>query len=173
MTVFLLNWAGLSLLGVRNALVLAVLSALARFVPYLGPLLVYGTAGMMVFFQPAHPWNLSVWRHVTLVIVYLMLIDQVFDNYIVPRVMGEVLGVHPAAVLVAALVLARLLGVIGLLLAAPIVASLRLFMHYVLAKLDDKDPWEELPLAPLTVWPLPSWLKRWRHRRPHPPASGG
>jgi hypothetical protein len=49
--------------------------------------------------------------------------------------------VHPAAVLVAAIIAANLIGIIGLLLAAPVLATLKLLAGYTLRKLLDQDPW--------------------------------
>ncbi len=167
LAVGLINWVGLTVLGVRNALVLALLVMVGRFVPYLGPLVVYVVTAMMVLLQPAHPWGWEAWRHALLVIGFMMVVDQIFDSVVVPKVMGEALGVHPAAVLVGALVLARLIGVVGLLLAAPIVASLRLIGHYVLAKLRDRpDPWEGLhhPKPP-PAWAPWGSVRRWLGRR--------
>ncbi len=162
----LVNWVGLSVLGVRNALALALLAVAGRFVPYLGPLVVYVVTGVMVLLQPVHPWGLNVGRHALMVILFMMIVDQVFDSLIVPKLMGNALGVHPAAVLVGALILARLVGLLGLLVAAPTVASLRLLGHYVFAKLADRDPWAGLRPTPPLSWPLFGPLRAlWRRYR--------
>ncbi len=58
--------------------------------------------------------------------------------------MSENLKVHPALVLVGALLALRLLGFIGILLAAPVLATLKLIFSYLMKKLIDEDPWEEL-----------------------------
>ena len=53
----------------------------------------------------------------------------------------DTLGLHPAAVLVAALVALRLIGFVGLVLAAPVLASLVLVSRYFIRKLLDQDTW--------------------------------
>ncbi len=63
----------------------------------------------------------------------------VFDNYITPRFLGRTLDIHPAAVLVAALFMASLMGVIGIFLAAPVVATIKLLGMYVFRKMFDLD----------------------------------
>ncbi|HEY57353.1 MAG TPA: AI-2E family transporter [Anaerolineae bacterium] len=163
----LVNGVLLGALGVRNALVLAMLVVAGRFVPYLGPLVVYIITGVVILLQPQHPWGMTALQHVLVVVGSMMFVDQVFDSVVVPQMMGDVLGVHPAAVLVGALVLARLVGILGLLLAAPTVASLRLIGHYILAKLaDHPNPWEGLQPASSPTWPLlPSLVKLWRRLR--------
>ena len=77
-----------------------------------------------------------------------LLVDQVFDNLISPRIFGDTLGVHPAAVLVAALVAANLIGIIGLVLAAPVLATINLFGRYIIRKMFDQDPWPEREETP-------------------------
>ncbi len=156
----LVNGAVLGVLGVRNTLVLSLLVVAGRFVPYLGPLVVYIITGVVILLQPHHPWGLTALQHVLVVVGSMLFVDQIFDSVVVPKMMGDVLGVHPAAVLVGALVLARLVGILGLLLAAPTVASLRLVGHYILAKLADQDPWAGLEPSPPLTWPLFSSLSK-------------
>jgi hypothetical protein len=55
--------------------------------------------------------------------------------------MGDTLKVHPAAVMVAAIVFASLFGILGVLLAAPVMATVALVATYVIRKLFDIDPW--------------------------------
>lgn len=165
----LLDGALLWILGVGNTLALALLVVAGRFVPYLGPLTVYITTGVVILLQPQHPWGLTALQHVLVVVGSVFLMDQIFDSLVVPQIMGNVLGVHPAAVLVGALLLARLVGILGLLLAAPTVASLRLIGHYMFAKLADRpDPWEGLRPTSSLTWPLlPSLVKLWRRLHRH------
>jgi len=66
------------------------------------------------------------------------------DNLLVPKVMSENLKVHPALVLVGALIALNLLGVVGILLTAPVLATLKLFFGYIFSKMVDRDPWEEI-----------------------------
>ena len=72
-----------------------------------------------------------------------LVIDQIFDNLISPRIMADALKVHPAGVLVMALVAANLLGILGVVIAAPILATLQLIGKYVLRKMFDQNPWPE------------------------------
>ena len=71
-----------------------------------------------------------------------ILTDQVFDNLVSPRILGQTMGVHPAAVLVAAIIAANLIGFIGLVLAAPVLATFIIVGRYALRKMLDLDPWE-------------------------------
>jgi predicted PurR-regulated permease PerM len=137
------------ILGVRYSLALAVLAGLARFVPYLGPLTAWVTTYLVAFFQDTNYFGLEQWFYALMVITICFLVDQAFDQLISPRLMGEKLGVHPAALLVVAIMAANLLGVIGLVLAAPVLATLQLAGRYATRKMLDMDPFPPPTARPL------------------------
>jgi len=133
----------LSLLGVRYALSLAFLAGLARFVPYVGPIINYITLGIVCYFQEFKLFDLQPFAYMLLVFGLAILIDQIFDNIISPRILSRTLKVHPAAVLVAAIVAANLFGLLGVVIAAPILATTTLLWKYTMRKMLDLDPWPE------------------------------
>ncbi|MGQ9834293.1 MAG: AI-2E family transporter [Candidatus Villigracilaceae bacterium] len=140
----------LSLLGVRYALGLALLAGVARFVPYVGPAVNWVVLFLVTYFQTYKLFGMQPLTYSLVVLIAALLVDQIFDNYVSPRVMSQTLKVHPAAVLVAALVIASLIGFIGIVVAAPILATFTLIGRYVLRKMFDLDPWpeEEAPSVP-------------------------
>jgi hypothetical protein len=75
------------------------------------------------------------------VVVAGWITDAVMDNLISPRIFSNALRIHPAAVMVAALVAFNVLGIVGVVLAAPVLATLKLFLDYTIRKLLDLDPW--------------------------------
>jgi hypothetical protein len=99
--------------------------------------------------------------------VVALLIDQVHDNLVSPRLMGQTLKVHPAFVLIAAFISANLFGILGIVIAAPMLASLQLFGRYTMRKMLDEDPWpsseESLPPLPM-AHPLQR-LRAWQAKR--------
>ena len=131
----------LTALGVRYALGLAILAGIARFVPYVGPFIVWIVTFLVALFQGYNYFGLEAWQYAILVVAFCLLLDAVLDNIVVPRFHGDTLGLHPAAVLVAALVAARLIGFVGLVLAAPVLASMVLLSRYFIRKLLDQEPW--------------------------------
>ena len=144
----------MTILGVRYSLAIAILAGLARFVPYAGPLTTWTVTGLVAFFQGSNHFGLEPLQFTILVIVCALILDQIFDNLVVPRFMGQTLGVHPAAVLVAALIATNLIGIIGLVLAAPVLATLKLLSRYIVRKMFDMDPWLDAEEAPRQM-PLP------------------
>lgn len=141
----------LNILGVRFAFGIALLAGLGRFVPYLGPITVLIVTALVSYFQVDNYFGLQPVYYMLIVIIAVVLTDQIYDNLVSPRIFGETLNVHPAAILIAALVFTNLIGVIGLVLAAPVVATINLMSRYILRKMFDLDPWEESQSQPVVT----------------------
>ncbi len=131
----------LASLGVRYTLGIAILAGVARFIPYVGPFIVWIVTALVAFFQGSNYFGLEPWIYAVLVVGLCLLLDAILDNIVVPKFHGDTLGLHPAAVLVAALIAARLIGFVGLVLAAPVLASMVLLSRYFILKMMDQDPW--------------------------------
>lgn len=149
----------LPILGVRYALGIALMAGLAKFLPYIGPAITWVVMALVTFFQTNHPFGMSALAYMAMVVIITSVIDQIIDSFITPRIMASTLKVHPAAVLVAALIAANLLGILGVVIAAPFLASFTLLGKYTMRKLFDLDPWpeaEEQPAPPLGA----EWIAR-------------
>lgn len=133
--------AAMTLLGVRYSAILGVMAAVAEFIPIVGANVVGATAVVIALFQPNNWLGLSPILFAVVVGVTGGVLQQLESNFLIPRVMGDQLKLHPAILIVGALVGFTLLGIPGLLLAGPIIASARLFAKYVHAKLFDLPPW--------------------------------
>ena len=146
----IVNGLFLSILGLRLGLVIALLVGLAKFIPWIGPFSVLIVAGVVSFFQQSIPFGLLPWQYTLLVLMVIFVLDQSFDNLITPRLLGHQLDLHPAAILVAALIVFNLIGIVGLILVAPVLATIKLFGRYALYKMVDLDPWQAMgePPAP-------------------------
>jgi predicted PurR-regulated permease PerM len=150
-----------SILGVKYAIGLALMAGLAKFLPYIGPFITTITLALVTFFQPDTPFDLPNLWYMLGVLGTSSITDQIIDNLITPRIMARTLRVHPAAVLVAALVAANLLGILGVIIAAPFLASFTLLGKYTMRKMFDMNPWpeaEERPAPPLGA----EWIARIR-----------
>lgn len=154
----------LSVLGMRYAIGLALLAGLAKFLPYIGPFFVTVTLGLVAYFQPVKPFDLAPLTYLLIVFAVLWVFDQSLDGVVTPRIMGQALSVHPAAVLVSALVGAELLGILGIIIAAPMLATFVLFFRYTMRKMLDQDPWPEEEPKPPPQLPWAGLIKRIRTR---------
>jgi predicted PurR-regulated permease PerM len=156
------TWALMSILGVRYAIGLGVLGGLAKFIPIIGPTAAGLIAAMVALFQPTNWLGIAPFGHAVLVIACVVILDNGADYFIIPRIFGTTLKLHPVVVLIGLVIGATLAGVLGLLLAAPAMASLILVGRYTYRKLFDLPPWdppieiladttEKRPLA-LRIW---------------------
>lgn len=157
LVIFVVVWIGLTLLGVQNSLALGLLGGLLEFVPTVGPVISAGVAILVAFFQPTNYLGLDSWQYALLVLALMIVIQQVENNFLVPRIVGGALDLHPIFVIVGVFMGATLAGILGAILAAPIVASLKVLGNYTWRKLFDLSPFpeieppEEPPPAMITV----------------------
>lgn len=167
----------LSILGVRYAIGLALIAGFAGFLPYIGPAINYIALGLVSYFQGTAIFGVSPLAYAVIVVVVALLIDQVFDSLVAPRILAKALKVHPAFVLIAAILAANLIGILGIIIAAPLLATLTLFGRYTLKKMLDKDPWPEEesvsspPSGPSLLKKIRNWWqsRKAKGREPVPP----
>jgi predicted PurR-regulated permease PerM len=151
--------AAMAVMGVRYSLVLGLLAGLFEFIPLIGPFIAGGVAVLVALFQPSNWFGLGPLPYAGLVLLVFLLLQQIENNFLVPRILGGSLNLHPVVILVGAIIAANLAGIIGLLLSAPIMATLRLFGAYVYRKMFDLDPWPE-PQTVQRAAPERKWA-RW------------
>jgi predicted PurR-regulated permease PerM len=137
-----LTWMLMSALGLRFSLGLGVLGGVAKFVPILGPITAGLVAALVALFQPTNWFALTPMGHAILVVISVIILDQSIDYLIVPRIMGASLNLHPVVVLFGLLIGATLAGVLGLLLSAPMMATMVLLGRYTYRKMFDLYPWD-------------------------------
>ncbi|PIZ95626.1 MAG: hypothetical protein COX81_00425 [Candidatus Magasanikbacteria bacterium CG_4_10_14_0_2_um_filter_37_12] len=118
---------GLFLLGVKYAAVLGLLAGLFEFIPYLGPILAAIPALFFAFSQG------GAIKFVFVLVMYII-IQQIENHLLVPKVMQRVVGLNPIVSIVAVLIGAKLAGVAGALLAIPVATALSVFAKDVLEK---------------------------------------
>lgn len=139
-------------LGVKNALVLGILAGLSSFVPYAGQVVMVVIIAVSSFLQPDNYMGLPPISYALIVTVVIFVSGQLVDGIVTPSIFSSALGVHPAALMVAAIVAANLLGFVGLLLAAPVLAAGQLTLHYVFRKMVDLDPWPHPEPEPVDMF---------------------
>ncbi|MDQ3700784.1 MAG: AI-2E family transporter [Chloroflexota bacterium] len=115
--------AGLSAIGVRYAVLLALVAAIGEAVPMVGPIFSAIPAVIVAFFQSPLQGTLTLGLYV--------IIQQLENNLIVPKVMERAVALHPLAVLVALLAGAELLGVTGAILSVPVAAAFSVVLDEV------------------------------------------
>jgi predicted PurR-regulated permease PerM len=138
--IFIVVWLGLALLGVQNSLALGLLSGLLEFIPVLGPIIGAGVAIVVALFQPETLAQMANWQYAGIVLIFMLIVQQLENNILVPRIVGESLDLHPMIVMVAVFMGSSLAGILGAILAAPVVATLKLLGIYSWRKMFDQHP---------------------------------
>ena len=117
--------AGLSILGLSVGPLIGMVAGLLSFVPYLGFIVGFGAAVIAVLVQYGD------WTHLALE-VGVFVVGQLLEGYVlVPRLVGEKIGLHPVAVIFAVLAGGYLFGFLGILLALPAASVILVVLRYL------------------------------------------
>jgi len=114
--------------GVQYPLLLGLAAGILCVIPYIGSFLTILIAGLIALLGPQPGAHLL---RVVLIYVAIQFLD---GNFITPRIMGDRLGLHPILVLFAVLLFAALWGFVGLLVAVPLTAVLKVGVDYLLER---------------------------------------
>ncbi len=136
-----------TLLGIRNGPALGLLSALGEFLPGIGSTIAAVIGTLVAFFTGSAWIQLPPLGFAALIAGTYFLVVQFENFYIVPRIVGQRISLHPIVIVIGALAGAELGGLLGLFLAAPIIASARVLIAYAFSKLLDEDPFPPAPTA--------------------------
>lgn len=118
----ILTFLGLTLLGVENALLLAVIAGVFEIIPVFGPILSAIPAIMIAL--------VSDGLTAALLVVGLYIIIQQFENQLIyPLVVKKVVGVPPIVSILALIIGAKLAGFIGIVISVPVAAIVMEFLN--------------------------------------------
>ena len=130
-----------AVLGIKSAVLLGIVAAILELIPNWG----YGLSGIVgalfAYFQGSTWIPLPSWAFAVLVGGFYFLMWQFDTNYLVPRIIGHRLRLLPAVVIVGIIAGASVGGALGLLLAAPTIASVRVLGSYIYRRLLDLEPY--------------------------------
>jgi predicted PurR-regulated permease PerM len=160
------TFIGLSVLQVPFVLLLAVMTGVLEVIPIVGPITAGAIACLVALGHPA-PWGLSQIWYVAIVAVMYTVLRHAEDYFVIPLVIGRIVKLHPAVVIFALLTGGALYGLLGVLVAVPVAATLRLVLIYVGAKLRDEDPFPQLEQELEVPHPAPPAAARAVGRRAH------
>lgn len=143
-------------IGLPFALAMGILAAFLEFLPSLGHGIWLTFASILAVSLGSTWLPIPNWAFM-LLIIGLHLVFQQFDlNYLIPRIIGHSVHLHPLIVIIGIVAGALLAGILGILLAAPTIASARVIGRYIYGNLFNLDPFSPRPPAP-----SPETRKRW------------
>jgi predicted PurR-regulated permease PerM len=116
--------AGLSMIGLDVGILIGVVAGVLTFVPYLGPATVIILGGMAALIEYGD------WQHFAGVIAVFGIGQVIESLWLTPKLVGDRIGLHPAAVIFAVLAGGQLFGFLGMLLALPVAAIANVLLRY-------------------------------------------
>lgn len=125
----------LSILGVRFALILAIFSGFAEVVPIIGPIVATFVAVLVVLVTGTANFSISPLTATLIVIAIYFLVRQFEDYFVIPYVMGKITEIHPFLIFFAVLSGGHLFGILGFILAIPVVATIKILLEFSLDRI--------------------------------------
>jgi predicted PurR-regulated permease PerM len=137
-TTFVVAW----LIGLPAALFLAVIAGLLEVIPTFGPIIATIPAVLIALVQGSTRFDsMNNIVFALVVIVAYTLIQQLESNIIAPKVMGSSVQLPALVVLISVTAGLQVAGILGAILAVPLVANARVALSYLWAKIHARDPW--------------------------------
>ncbi len=131
---------GLSLVGIKFAIAIGVVSGLVSFVPYLGFVFGIALAGLTVALEPDPLWPLVG------VVATFAIAQAIEGSVLTPKLVGDRIGLHPVIVIFAVAAGGQLFGFFGILLALPVAAVLSVLVRFAYHRYLTEHPELEIEL---------------------------
>jgi predicted PurR-regulated permease PerM len=151
------------ILGLPFALAMGILAGILEFLPSVGHGIWLIIASLLAFFLGSTWIPIPHWAFMLIVIGLHLFFEQFDLNYLIPRVVGRRVHLPPLVVILGIVTGAILAGVLGIPLAAPTIASMRVIGRYIFANLFDME-WTPVsavqPLLPSKTY----WWQRAQRR---------
>lgn len=136
---------GLWMVGVSVGPLIGMIAGLISFVPYLGAItgVLMGVIAALVQYQD--------WAHVAFVLG-VFVIGQTLEGYVlVPKLVGDKIGLHPVAVIFAVLAGGELFGFLGVLLALPVASVVMVVLRYLYKRYTHSELYTSRPEPTIVV----------------------
>jgi predicted PurR-regulated permease PerM len=119
--------AGLFIIKVKFAIVLGVIGGLLNIIPYFGPIFsAFPAVAIALIDSPSK----ALWT------VFMFIIVQQLDNALIsPKIVESKLGLHPVTTIIAVLVGGEFFGILGLFIAVPVMAILKVIFKKVIEEI--------------------------------------
>jgi predicted PurR-regulated permease PerM len=123
----LLTTIGLLIIKMKFALILGIIAGLADLIPYFGPILGAVPAVVLALLDS----NVQVFY----VILVMIIVQQLESNLLSPKILGDSVGLHPLAVIFVLLTGGHFFGVVGMIIAVPFAAVIKIVINYAVTKM--------------------------------------
>jgi len=121
--VFVITATGLWLIGVKASLLLGFICGLTNIIPYIGPYLGGAVAAIVAFSQSV---LLGI---ITLTVISI--IQTIEGNIIQPLIMSKTMKLHPVTIIIGLLIFGYFFGILGMIIATPLIAVIKSIAIFV------------------------------------------
>jgi len=126
--VFITQSIGLTLAGLKAPMIFALFCALTDIIPYLGPY-IGGAPAVLVGFTISPV--VGIFTLISIVVVQLL-----ENNFYQPLIMGKAMQLHPVTIIVGLLLFQHFFGIIGMIVATPVIACGKVIFNYIDEKMN-------------------------------------
>ena len=126
--VFLTQSIGLTLAGLKAPLVFALFCAVTDIIPYFGPY-IGGIPAVIVGFTISPITGICV-------LISIIIVQLLENNFYQPLIMGHTMKLHPVTIMLGLLIFQHFFGIIGMVVATPVIACLKILFIFINEKLD-------------------------------------
>ena len=125
--VFLTQSIGLTLAGMKAPLVFALFCAVTDIIPYFGPY-IGGIPAVIVGFTISPITGLCV-------LISIIIVQLLENNFYQPLIMGHTMKLHPVTIMLGLLIFQHFFGILGMIIATPVIACLKILFIFINEKL--------------------------------------
>lgn len=121
----------LQFIGIDYALMIGIIAGICNMIPYVGPFA--GTVLAVIMALLSGQPITALWA-----IVGMLAVQQVDNNLLAPKIVGDSVGLHPVFIMLAIIIGGNVGGLIGMLIAVPVAASVKILLSKWYASHMDK-----------------------------------
>jgi len=125
---------GLTILQVRYSLLLGILTGVLEIFPIIGPITAGAIACSVALFGPA-PWGLHPMVYTLIIAAMYTVFRNIEDYLVIPNLIGRLVELHPVVVIFSLLSGGVIAGFLGIFLAVPVAATIKILGGYIHRKL--------------------------------------
>lgn len=120
--VFLTQSIGLTIAGLEAPIVFALFCAVTDIIPYFGPY-IGGIPAVIVGFTISPITGICV-------LISILVVQALENNFYQPLIMGHTMKLHPVTIMVGLLLFGHFFGILGMVLATPVISTLKIFITF-------------------------------------------
>jgi len=126
--VFITQCIGLTLAGMEAPILFALFCAVTDIIPYFGPY-IGGIPAVIVGFTISPVTGICV-------LISIVVVQLLENNFYQPLIMGHTMKLHPVTIMIGLLIFQHFFGIIGMVVATPVIACIKVLLTFVNEKLE-------------------------------------